>query len=345
MKSVATSIVTGTLIVAVWGGVVSAEVPESLARWMLRTAGSTTPLPELEKADEPQQVQADWMDPYAWQFAAESETLQRLPQLDETPVGEVRFASGAIVLPLPANWHVAEFDGFRHVRLYLTPSELSENENFRAGLWISYHVLSSPPGTSTQLQNILRQRSPAALPYGAKLAAARVSQLDGRLVVEQPFQTASNPVVSGSHWLIAADWGVVEVHTRYSDNHTAKQLTALLDGLHIGQPIRSPRSPSDVNDTGEPLVGAWKSERARFILRADGSVELHHDRPRLQQIEQVKLIRPARQLRGSYQTDGDVLRVRWADGSQLNLHYRATGSELLLTDHHGRVSQLHRLFE
>lgn len=248
-------------------------------------------------------------------------------------------------MPLPSSWHVSESDHLRHVRLYLTLEELGSEEQFTEGMWISYHVLSTPPQSESELRNLVRHRTTDALPSGATLGEERAINLNGRLAVQQPYRLSSSADIGGDHLLVAADWGVVEIQTRFQGNENLQRIASVLEGIEIG----SPRDAhfAVLRDAGDrnKVIGTWKAERARLILEAGGAIELHHDRERLQQIEQAKLIRPARRLRGSYTTDSDVLRVNWEDGSELNLRFDVSEGELLLTDHHGRVSQLHRLFE
>ena len=320
-----------------------AEVSPSFVRWMLRSPGATLPLPKVER-DARKPVNALWSEQYTWlvEPSEEAETPQRLPTIGDEH-GEVRFAAGAIKLALPAEWHVAEMDGLRHVRLYLTPDMLPSERRFTDGLFVTYHVRSSVPADETELLGLLRRHASDAMPQGAIPGQVRARRFKKRLTVEQPFAVPGNPAISGQHLLIATDWGVTEIQTRFSNDDSERRVAEILEAIDIG----TPRLPDDLRSQadGAHLLGTWKAERARLVLRPDGAIDLYHDRQRLQHIEQVNLTRPARRLRGEFTTDGDVLHVTWEDGSQLNLRYFASAGELLLTDHNGRVSQLHRLLE
>ena len=55
--------------------------------------------------------------------------------------------------------------------------------------------------------------------------------------------------------------------------------------------------------------------------------------------------RDAKLLTGSFEARGDVIFVRWDDGSRLNLRWRSDGNDLFLTDHEGQISHLKRVFD
>ena len=346
LMKIAFHIATTLLLAGLFGSPAQSEVPPTLARWLLRTPGATMPLPEAEQDKELPPSLSQWAEKYSLRRepVREAENPQPLPPAADEP-GELRFAAGAILAELPADWHVSQSDHLRHVRLYLTLEKLTSEEKFEEGLWISYHVLADEPRTESQLREFLQRRTADALPRDVRLGELKVKQFNGRLAIQQPYHLTSRPNISGDHLLIAANWGVVEVQTRFHDSENLKLIANLVDRLAIGAPRQSHAQSNLSEDPQQAVVGAWKAERARLLLRAGGTIELHHDRERLQQIEQANLVRPARRLRGKYSADGDILHVQWEDGSQLKLRFHVTKSELLLTDHLGRVSQLHRLFE
>jgi hypothetical protein len=158
-------------------------------------------------------------------------------------------------------------------------------------------------------------------------------------------RTASGREVRGYHVLISTDWGIAELQVRHASDEVAQFAAEVLDQMELGTPLERPSPDVATTAHARDLFGTWKAERARLIVRADGAIDLQHDKERVRQLDQIHLRRPQRRLRGTYIADGDVLYVTWADGSQLNLRWSSTYGQLLLTDHFGRVSQLHRLFE
>ena len=349
------------LVSAACASIAFADVPNELARWMLSKGKATTPLPAPERVPAPPDGLAEldrlidelaaapvdaellassarWGDEYAWQVATPGEQeVSRLPTVEEE-AAELRFAGGAIIAQLPPDWQVSQTDHFRHVRLYITRQPLTDEREFSEGIWISYHVRSRQPD-SNQLAHMMQQQLDDAHLSPAAREGARAFVLNGRPALRQPFRLLRQANAgSGYHLLIVATWGVVEVHARYRDDKEAHAIATIVDNLNIGEPHQLPNKSN-------LLLGSWKAERARLLVGENGTVELQRDREHLRQIENAYLNRPPRTLTGTYSLDGDVMQVTWRDGSQLNLRYQSTASELLLTDHHGRVSQLQRLFE
>ena len=52
-----------------------------------------------------------------------------------------------------------------------------------------------------------------------------------------------------------------------------------------------------------------------------------------------------RRLAGRFKVADDLLMVDYIDDSRSNYRWRIEGTELMLTDHEGRVSQLARIYE
>ena len=344
------------LLAFVAGAAESAEMPDAFSRWMLAQPVTTTPLPQAET--RPRASLALWGEQYAWQFQPDP-ILQRTPAFEdevtsaadwpsrlpevEDDTAFVQFAAGAITIPLPMDWSIAEADHLRHVRLYITPNEMRGESSFTEGVWISYHAARRTYQDDSQLRRLLEIRLADVLPVHVKLEEPKEIQIGGRSAIQQPYHLDNGRDVDatvGDHLLIAADWGIVEVHTRFQSGAHDQQIADMFDAMEIGQPRKYEQT-----DAQPGVIGTWKAEQARLIVRPGGTIELQHDREQLQQIEQTHLVRPSRRVRGRYQTEGDILQVTWEDGSKLNLRFRSNDRELLLTDHHGRVSQLHRLYE
>ena len=360
MRTLLPQILLAGVLVISGGPAALAEVPDHLARWLLAAPQLTEPLPlrpgrptsrdgiiTSRRVNNELGVRSQggglsrWSGEYA-QEVAPSDSISRLPSVEDES-SELRFAAGGIVCPVPPDWHVSQSDQLRHVRLYLTPEHMLNENKFDEGLWITYHARPASP-SAAELSQFAQRRLRELLPTGTQVFTTRELSPFGLHSLQTPLRFESvdgthQESTDGYHLVAAAEWGIVEIHARYRSQTRAREIAAIVDNLTVDRPAvvkqASLHSPA----------GAWKAERARLVLHPDQTVELQHDRERLQQIEQAKLVRPTRGLTGTYSVAGDVLQIIWQDGSQLNLRFQNAGHELLLTDHHGRISQLQRLFE
>ena len=114
--------------------------------------------------------------------------------------------------------------------------------------------------------------------------------------------------------------------------------------------IRTPRPIAELQEvaSAEPILGSWKSYRARLRLDGSGQIHLNFDRHRVQTIDRLgsqQTPKRIARLAGTYQARDDLLLITWDDGSKLNYRWRIHRGELLLTDHTGQMSRLKRLLD
>ena len=121
-----------------------------------------------------------------------------------------------------------------------------------------------------------------------------------------------------------------------------------MEQLEIESPDLPEYDVSAVLSSARQFVGLWKGLRAQLRFGGDGRIHIEFDSQRNYALDETGLAdysQPVTQLVGTYRVVGEVIYVTWDDGSQLNYRWRLDNGRLLLTDHHGRVSQLHRLIE
>ena len=102
-----------------------------------------------------------------------------------------------------------------------------------------------------------------------------------------------------------------------------------------GQMIAASGAASDLDTTSLSSLVA-----GNVVVRFD-----EEEQYQLDSAGRIDFDRPAAQLTGRYQANGDLLLITWDDGSQLNYRWLVTDGDLMLTDHYGRVSQLRRHFD
>lgn len=265
----------------------------------------------------------------------------------------VRFAAGAIEFAVPNGWVVSEQYVGREVRLLVTP----EPGDRRGGsmlprIWVTYHV-EPDRAPRTRLKTWLARRSREAAGPEAVLLPPETIIVAGHGALRQPYrslpQASRDVAVEGFHLLVSADWGIVEIHTRFGRDAAEQRAAAdrLLKSLVLGTPEAAAQPARRADGDAQPIVGVWKSLRGRLHLTHDGQIVLQYDAQRIRQLDDRRelLRRPPRRLTGRYHAHGDLLQVTWSDGSRLNLRWRLHRGDLLLTDHLGRISQLKRLLE
>ena len=270
----------------------------------------------------------------------------------------VLFAAGAVQLRPPRGWWVRELPHGREVLLVVSPSESGSQKSPPVdGVWISYHAKpKSQQSAESELLSMINPRVRLAVGNAAVLKQPVRRQLANWPSVEIEFDR-SDPArldkaspARGSHILVLTDWGVVELHVSAPpDVYDARsgEFERLLSDLSLVEPqAESSEVSAEVADARD-VVGAWKAYRSRLRLSADGTIEIEGDRTRVippsgtqRRYEYAKM-----SLAGRFRAEDDLLYVVWNDGSKLNFRWKLSGSDLLLTDHEGQISQLRRLYE
>jgi len=279
---------------------------------------------------------------------------QRLP-----PAGsaKVSFAGGAAKFVLPEGWRASELPHGRELRLVLAPGPAPQSfEHFQFGIWMSFG--SSGGDDRRSLQEELTGRFPRRVlsltGQPVELESAQQRTVSGYPALQQEYRLlpADNAQTSsrGVHLRVQTQAGALDVHLLApADRYAAGR--AVFDRLVDGLEVQEPRMPetamaSELADAA-PIVGSWKSLRALLELRADGRVVLQLDSKkhfRLDERGHYDYQEKTKRLGGRFAAAGDIIRITWDDGSRLNIRWRLTGGRLLLTDHHGRVSDLQRIY-
>lgn len=298
--------------------------------------------------------------------------LSKLPEaLTTLEPGErlVRFARGAVQLQPGEAWRVAELPYQRSLALVLTTEPLPDSlPKLREGMWLTYMPLEfdkPQAGRSKTAANELHGRIKSLYP-NAKLEAPSTGIIADSPALIQTFQLPaerrlfaapkaigsenhSEPSTSrrGWHAFIAAESGQIELHVIATDNLTAEApIAKLLATLKLGEPEPFAQEVPPALRSAERAIGSWKSPRALLEIAADGTICLTSDRKKAYELDRKGLVdyeKPQQVLEGEFTAEDDLLRIRWQDGSLLNIRWRLQANELLLTDHHGRVRRLTRL--
>lgn len=279
----------------------------------------------------------------------------------ETPTGwaEATYAGGIVRLAFPPELHASELPHRRRLLLLLSPAEPPPQspEALASGYWLSLTTARRPP-----------QPDPAAT-LGRLRSEAKPGELSRVTVDGRPgaciefFETSKarlfappgeSETAAGGRvgWLIEIEtpWGRVELGAVGPADDPARlwaDFRRLLATVRFGDPSVAPTNPRPEALAAERILGAWKSPRGVMELAANGGVRLRFDREKvfvLGREGSVDYHEPTRELTGRFAAEGDLVRIRWADGSLLNFRWRTAGSELLITDHHGRTRRLARLY-
>ena len=173
-----------------------------------------------------------------------------------------------------------------------------------------------------------------------------VTRLGDWPAVEREFVNATEPIERrGHHLLSRTPWGIVEVHfgTSVADYPQRRpEYQAMMHRLRLQPPRVDDRPPLEHVQDAAPILGSWKAYRSRIQLGPDGQARIVIDPTKLQAIDAS----PSSQvLSGQFSARGDLLFIRWSDGSLLNYRWRLDGQELLLMDHQGQPSRLQRLLD
>ncbi|MDH3719012.1 MAG: hypothetical protein OES79_12915 [Planctomycetota bacterium] len=275
-----------------------------------------------------------------------------LPEIDQEDAevqqqDEVSLAGGAIRFAVPQGWHVSEVPTGREMRVWVTPEPLVEGRSGSDGIWITFHWRGRAPDDgelrawlSGRIKGLLAQRS-----QDQRLRTAEIAGYAGLAL------SSANQRAKVEHFVVGLETGIFELAVSAPPSKFAsrRQVAAqLLERLQLQVP-RLPLPDADRRiATAANAIGLWKSLRGQLRLGDDQRVELRFDGRHGYPLDETGVLRygqPARSIQGSYQAEDDMLLVAWDDGSRTNYRWAVEDGQLLLTDHHGRVSQLNRLLE
>lgn len=296
--------------------------------------------------------------------AADAAELLRLPPVDTTPAHPtlddrdvVVHAAGALTFRLPFDWQLREVPVGREIRLVLSPQPIpADPENLTDGLWIAYRRSTMPsPDPATEIDAAIGDR--LSLATSARAIPTSDPQrflLSDFPAVRMTFTLpADAPATSsrGHHLLARTPWGIIELHsvaTEASAAHILPTTDDLLAQLRLAPPVIEDLTVAPGFESAAPALGTWKAIRSRMRINGDGTIAINFDRDGIFDLAGSGRLRYDQRrtvLRGTYTAAGDLIKVTFTDGTRLNYRYRVQGDYLLLTDHHGRTSQLARLFD
>lgn len=275
----------------------------------------------------------------------------------QEPQAIVMHAAGAVTLRVPAKWEIAELPVRREVRLLMTPERQLEERDRRAGIWLCFHYRQVVPSGLDELTAFAKRRHLEMEP-GAVHQTSAFRAIDGHEAIELTFQAEEG--WRGRYLAIVLPWGYCELQaeagtTRWETFQPVFE--RVISSLRF-RPPREPRSePIPETRDAVAILGTWKSYRGRFRLHPDGRVELVTDQPssalgigeagvgETGALTDARRAREVSVISGRLRAQGDILFIEWDDGSKLNFRWRHERDRLLLTDHHGRTTQLRRILE
>lgn len=278
------------------------------------------------------------------------------------------FAAGAVTFEYGGKWTASELPRGRQILLVLSrhnvPQSLDDKslDELTDGIWFAYNPKSHTDGAveADLAQSIRRDLRRASL---GRVEAISLAGVDGwRQGFMLPRRTplfdapsageseATGQAIQGWRVLLPLETGRIEVHfaaPALKFVERSAELDKLLASAKLGPPQMDAKEVSPALLDAEHIIGAWKSSRGLLELSPQGDVTLSYDREKNYRLDRRGMIdyeKPIKKLTGTYEPQGDLLRIRWKDGSLLNIRWRLAGSELLITDHHGRTERLARVF-
>ena len=311
----------------------------------------------------------------------ERSVVKRLPQTDEPslprgtlgrPVESGRpdrnlvlFARELVQLRVLEDWFVTEAAAGRDVRLVMSPTKYKDH--LEHGMWIACHVLQGPETRDAQ-ESLLTDRIAAITRQRAQNISTQPMTIGEWTGVRGNFTMEIEPVkvgpasqrqpkprkYDGFHAVVTTPWALVELHgiAPAESDGAMGQLDSLVSTMELRSPKPWPSAAKPQTQEAAAIHGVWKSSRGRMRIYGSGRVDLETDRSLLlsspasrQQAEGLNVRPGAPRLRGAYRATGDLLRITWEDGSQLNLRWKLSKGNLLMTDHLGQISKLKPLLE
>ncbi len=268
------------------------------------------------------------------------------PEVLAVPRDEISLAGGAIRFTSPRGWFVSELPAGRHLQVWVTAQPLARRGP-HDGVAVSFHWLGRP-ASHEELRSWALRSDEAGRAGQRPGQNVELREIAGRPGVVTSF---ANDDRRAEHFVVGLETGIFElISTASPAQFVAQQkITALiLDGLRLQSPQLANR-PADLNAiAAADAIGLWKSLRGQLHLGRDGGILLRFDRRVGFPLDAEGVLRfdAARtEIDGRFQAQGDLLMVTWSDGSRTIFRWRMNDGQLLLTDHHGRVSQLNRLLE
>jgi len=269
----------------------------------------------------------------------------------------VLYAGGVVEVRPPLGWHIAEVPFGREVRLLVTPQPIEGRRVMPTdGMWITFHAQSIRQGFAVDtIQEVLQKRLKLSVKKVRLAGNVSIMNIADYPAVKQEFTIgdglANQPNTSdthiGFHVLIRSTFGILELHAVAPATEHAlrkEQFESTISTIVLKKPQDDGDVVVDSVSDAKPVIGSWKAFRSRLRLYGDGRIVIRPDRP--SKIVPQRIDKAADGiLTGRYEARGDLIFVRWDDGSRQNLRWRRHNENLLITDHDGQISQLRRIFE
>lgn len=262
-------------------------------------------------------------------------------------------AADAVEFRVPNGWRTLETAFGRELRLVVLPPGAEAKAAMPTdGLWLSYHVrpFSRKPERD-EIQQMFDARMKLAAPESvpdSDLIEETINGLPGvsRAFVVQEAEPTDGKL--GFHMLIGAEHGIVEIHAVASLDLSQDREVAwreIINSLAISAPQLSDEKPVPQAIDAKRILGSWKSMRSSLQLRPDGTISIIADPKRGALLDGSSPESQPEKVNGRYQAQGDLIMVKWDDGSLLNYRWKRDGIRLLMTDSEGRISQLRRFYQ
>jgi hypothetical protein len=287
-------------------------------------------------------------------------SFEDLIEVTNEPMPEWRAVplfGGAVELAMPEDWEARPWPAAREARYLVLPRSAPPGEGPPDdGAWIMLHLRAEERAESLDdLKAWLRRRLALATENRAVAGEVEETRLGPftalRLPYAQPDPTGGEPgggSRGGTHVLIRGEGVLVEWHAATSGEKLAsrsREFDRMLAGMRLAPPRAAVAAPNDEIRDAASILGSWRAPRSTMRLFGDGRIVIEIDRLGVRPDDAAKGGVPMRRLTGQFRARGDVLLVRWDDGSLQNFRWRVDAGELLLTDHSGQISQLVRKFE
>ena len=260
-------------------------------------------------------------------------------------------AAGAVTMSFPTTWTVHEVPVRREIRLVLRPNELRDSEQSAANrveFWLSYHHQSGLGNDAQQLRRFAKNRVAAITRGRLDIDDLRATSIDSYPAIQVTFHYELMETNRIARYIAAvAPWGHVELQTSTLAEDWAGHegmFSEIVNSIRLAQPSVSQRMVVGSVHDASPILGSWKSYRGRMRLVDDGRVEIVADQAFSYESTEGTT-ETSKKIIGQFRAQQDLLFIEWADGSQLNFRWRLAGNRLLLTDHNGRMTQLHVILE
>ncbi len=273
----------------------------------------------------------------------------RLKPTSAQQAGEVVFGAGACRAPELPRWWVQDVPRGNFVFVLLSPKRPPERlALWEQGIWATFvprrRALGSRGPLKAELIHAIRTLTADRLGREAQVAGQKWRRWKALRV--DAARSGPRPLLA--HALaVEAPWGRYFTGWIAPPQH-AQAIHATWQSWLEQWRVAPPKIASSFNSSAAGsipgwLQGWWKSPRGQWLFGSQGQVFVEFDRRRIFEPDQFGIPRRVEaqtRLQGQANMRGDVLQIRWNDGSQGIFRWRVYRGDLLLTDQLGRSSRL-----